>query len=105
MYAKHAESDSSEASDDSITNPPFRDKASKQMRDGSQRETEDLAWHNGRAWMHIHGTSGLLSLSYGWLNDKKRVKYFMEDEMHSSSLPVGVPPGSPNPDPISDQKM
>ena len=24
--------------------------------------------------------------------------------MHSSSLPVGVPPGSPNPDPISDQK-
>ena len=40
---KHAESDSSEATDDSVTNPPFRDKADKQMRDGSQRKTEDLA--------------------------------------------------------------
>ena len=69
LYAKHAESDSSQATDDSVTNPPFRDKASKQMRDGSQRKTEDLAWrlsfqlrcflkHNSRAWMHIHCTSG-----------------------------------------------
>ena len=58
---KHAESDSSEATDDSVTNLPFRDKASKQMRDGSQRKTEDLTFqlrrflkHNSRAWMHIH---------------------------------------------------
>ena len=44
MYAKHAESDSSQATDDSVTNPPLRNKASKQMRDGSQSKTEDLAW-------------------------------------------------------------
>ena len=73
---KHAESDSSEATDDSVTNPPFKDKASKQMRDGSQRKTEDLDFrtsfqlrgflkHNSLAWMHIHKTSGLLSLPYG----------------------------------------
>ena len=76
LYAKHAESDSSEATDDSLTNPPFRDKASKQKRDGSQSKTEDLAWrtsfqlrrffkHNSRAWMQIYGVSRLLSLPYG----------------------------------------
>ena len=29
-------------------------------------------------------TSRLLSLPYGWFNDKKRVKYFMKDQMHFS---------------------
>ena len=43
LYATHAESDSTEATDDRFTNPPFRDKANKQMRDGSQRKTDDLA--------------------------------------------------------------
>ena len=32
LYAKHAESDSCEATDDSVTNLPFRDKVSKQMK-------------------------------------------------------------------------
>ena len=43
LYAAHAESDSTEATDDSLTNPLLRDKANKQIRDGSQRKTDDLA--------------------------------------------------------------